>query len=97
MHLAREELYRDGTKEPRQPQPHSWYTSNAKFSGSYKNEQKKFFRIMEKMTLMTLFSGFVEKSKEMNILAIITFPNFIKKHTRANKTVWELSRLIGMS
>lgn len=34
MHLARDELYRDGRNEPRQPQAHSWCTLNAKSSGN---------------------------------------------------------------
>lgn len=33
MHLAREELYRDGRNDPRHPQAHSWWTANAKSSG----------------------------------------------------------------
>lgn len=34
MHFALEELYRDGRKEPLQPQAHSWCTAKAKSSGN---------------------------------------------------------------
>lgn len=34
MHLARDELYLDGRKDPRHPQAHSWWTLNAKSSGN---------------------------------------------------------------
>lgn len=33
MHLALEELYREGRKAPRQPQAQSWWTAKAKSSG----------------------------------------------------------------
>lgn len=34
MHFARDELYRDGKNDPRQPQAHSWNTAKEKSSGS---------------------------------------------------------------
>ena len=34
MHFARDELYREGINEPRQPHAHSWCTENVKSSGN---------------------------------------------------------------